>query len=135
MPQVVTCILENKGEILILKRSEQVRTYRGLWGGVAGYVEQDEDPFETALKEIQEEAGLNHKDVKLVKRGDPIRFTDVYNGQEYDWVVYPFVFTVEDRDLIRIDWEHSEYQWINPLDIEKYETVPHLKDIVKKMCV
>ena len=39
MAKVVTCLLENKGEILILRRSEEVGTYRELWGGVAGFVE------------------------------------------------------------------------------------------------
>ena len=54
MPNVVTCLLENNGEILILKRSEEVGTYQELWGGVAGFVEEDEDPRETAVKEIKE---------------------------------------------------------------------------------
>ena len=58
MSQVVTCILEHDGKILLLKRSNQVGTYRGLWGGVAGYVEELEDPYDTALKEIQ--AGGRH---------------------------------------------------------------------------
>ena len=44
MPRVVTCLLvNNEGDLLILKRSNRVRTYKGLWGGVAGYVEEDEE--------------------------------------------------------------------------------------------
>ena len=39
MPQVVTCILEHGGKILLFKRSSLVGTYGGLWVGVAGYEE------------------------------------------------------------------------------------------------
>jgi 8-oxo-dGTP pyrophosphatase MutT (NUDIX family) len=51
-----------KGDkLLILKRSDKVGTYKGLWGGVAGYVEENEEPYETALKEIKEEVGIEKK--------------------------------------------------------------------------
>jgi len=133
MPRVVTCILENNGKILILKRSEKVRTYRGLWGSVAGYVEENEDPFETAVKEIKEEVGIEREDIRLIKKGDPVKFTDFYKEEQYDWVVYPFLFNIEKKDKIKIDWEHTKYRWILPSNIETYNTVPRLKEIVYKL--
>jgi len=132
MPRVVTCLLEHNGKILILKRSEKVGTYRGLWGGVAGYVEKDEEPYKTALKEIREEIGMEKRDINLIRRGDPIEFTDYYEGRRYDWIVYPFLFRIEKKDKIQIDYEHSDYRWILPTDITRYDTVPRLKDIVYK---
>ena len=132
MPNVVTCILESNGKILILKRSEKVRTYRGLWGGVAGYVEDNEDPYEAGIKEIKEEVGIEKQYIKLIKQGDPIRFTDFYEGKKYDWVVHPLLFDINKKDKVQIDWEHTEYRWILPSEIEKYDTVPHLKEIVLK---
>jgi 8-oxo-dGTP pyrophosphatase MutT (NUDIX family) len=133
MPRVVTCLLENNGEILILRRSERVGTYRGLWSGVSGYVEEDEDPFETAVKEIREEVGVELDRLRLIKRGDPVEFTDFYEGKRYDWVVYPFLFSVEDRGMVCLDWENVEYRWIMPRDILRYDTVPRLKEIVFSM--
>lgn len=98
MPKVVTCLLvNNEGKLLILKRSDKVRTYKGLWGGVAGYIEENETPYETAIKEIKEEAGLDKKDVSLVKKLDPIPFTDLYKGERYDWEIFPFLFRIEKR--------------------------------------
>ena len=41
MPKVVTCILQYKNKILILKRSNKVGTYKEMWGGVAGFVEEN----------------------------------------------------------------------------------------------
>lgn len=133
MPKVVTCLLENNGEILILKRSEEVGTYQELWGGVAGFVEEDEDPRETAVKEIKEEAGIEKKDLLLVKKEDAIKFTDLYGDKLYDWIVYPFLFHIKDRDKIQIDWEHTEFRWVKPSELKKYDTVPRFKEIVLKI--
>lgn len=131
MPKVATCLLINEdGKLLILKRSDKVRTYKGLWGGIAGYVEENEDPYETAIKEIREEVGIKEEDISLIRQLDPIVFTDFYNGLKYDWKIFPFLFKIEKKGKVNIDWEHLEYRWILPSEIEKYDTVPHLKDIV-----
>ena len=131
MPRVVTCLLINEeAELLILKRSDKVKTYRGLWGGVAGYVEPGEKPYETALKEIQEEVGIKKEYVVLINQGDIVKFTDVYEEEQYEWAIYPFVFKIRKNKKIQIDWEHSEYRWITPSEITRYDTVPHLKQMV-----
>jgi 8-oxo-dGTP diphosphatase len=133
MPQVVTCILEHDGKILLLKRSNLVGTYRGLWSGVAGYVEELEDPYDTAIKEIQEEAGIGVDAFELVRKGDPIEVSDTYEGRRYNWVVYPFLFRVEDKALIRIDWEHEEYRWVYPSEVKKLATVPGLDEVIAQL--
>ena len=134
MPRVVTCLLvDNEENLLILKRSDKVRTYRGLWGGVAGYVEKDEEPGDAAFKEIKEEVGLEKDDVSLLKKGEPIIFTDFYEGEQYNWEVFLFLFKTEKKDKLKIDWEHSEYRWITPPDIDKYDTVPHLRKVVNEL--
>ncbi|MFH1102082.1 MAG: NUDIX domain-containing protein [Methanobacteriota archaeon] len=132
MPPVVTCLLVSAGKLLILKRSTQVRTYKEYWGGVAGYIENKEQPYETALKEIHEEVGLEEADVRLTTQGEPVKITDMHEGKRYDWVIHPFVFHVKKKEKIHIDWEHSEYKWISPAEISQYQTVPHLKEIVRQ---
>jgi len=134
MARVATSILLNDDcKMLILKRSEKVKTYKGFWGGVAGYVEENEKPYETAIKEIKEEVGLDKEYFKLIKRLDPIKFSDFYENKKYDWEIFVFLFKINKKSKIKIDWEHSEYRWINPSEIDKFNTVPHLKDIVKKL--
>jgi len=132
MPDVVTCLLLHKGKLLILKRSKKVNTYQGWWGGVAGYIEPDERPLQTAYKEIFEEVGLQKTDVALVKQITPVRITDTYKDTTYDWMIHPFIFMVEKKDKVQIDWEHSEYRWISPDEITHYKTVPHLKEIIRE---
>ena len=131
MQKVVTCILiNNDGKLLILKRSDKVRTYKGLWGGIAGYIEENEEPYDTALKEIREEVGLEKEDASLVKQLEVVRFTDFYEGVRFDWEVFPFLFRIGKKSKIHIDWEHTDYRWITPTEIGKVDTVPHFKDIV-----
>lgn len=134
MPKVATSILKNKnGEILILKRSTKVGTYKEMWGGVAGYVEEDEEPIDTAFKEIRQEAGFLKEDICLVKEGNAVCFTDVYDDESYDWMVFPFLFMVEKYKKVKIDWEHTEYKWILPSELNLYDTVPHLLDVVSSL--
>jgi 8-oxo-dGTP pyrophosphatase MutT (NUDIX family) len=133
MPQVVTCLLEYDGKLLLLKRSNLVGTYRGLWGGVAGYVEELEDPYDTAIKEISEEVGVNLNALTLVKKGNPLQISDTYEGRRYDWIVYPFLFHIEDKELVRIDWEHEKYRWVFPSEVKKLDTVPGLDRVVAQL--
>ncbi len=130
---MVTCILEHDGKILLLKRSNQVGTYRGLWGGVAGYVEELEEPYDTAIKEIRQEAGIEVDALELVRKGNPIEFSDTYEGRRYNWVVYPFLFHIQSKELVQIDWEHEEYRWVHPSEVRKLETVPGLDDVVTQL--
>ena len=127
--KVVTCFLESGGEILILRRSGEVGSYRGRWAGVSGYIESSAD--EQALTEIEEETGLGRGEVKLLKKGEPLAVED--EGLGIRWVVHPYLFRIKDRDKIRIDWEHKEARWIKPEDIEHYQTVPKLKEALSRV--
>ena len=127
--QVVTCFLESNGEILILRRSQQVGSYQGRWAGVSGYIETTAD--EQALVEIKEETTLSLEDLKLIKRGRPLPVKDKEFGIK--WLVHPYLFHIKDRDKIKIDWEHKEVRWIEPNEIGNYQTVPMLKETLARV--
>lgn len=126
---MVTCFLESDGEILILRRSGQVGSYQGKWAGVSGYIETTAD--EQALTEIEEETSLAGEDLKLIKKGRPLEVKDDKLGVK--WVVHPYLFHIKDRDKIKIDWEHKEARWIQPRDIDNFETVPKLKETLARV--
>jgi 8-oxo-dGTP diphosphatase len=119
---VITVFLEHDKKILILKRSQKVKTMKTKWAGISGYIEHEE-PVMRALKEIEEETGLNDNNVRLINIGEPLEAND----PEITWIVHPYLFS-SNTDKIRIDWEHDEYRWINPKEIKNYETVPRLGD-------
>ena len=126
---MVTCFLESEGQILILRRSEQVGSYQGRWAGVSGYIEQTDD--EQALTEIEEETGLQKEDVRLIRKGAPLPVEDEKLGVR--WVVHPYLFHITDRSQVRVDWEHKEMRWIDPKDIDDYQTVPKLKEALAQV--
>ena len=121
---VVTCFLEHNGQIMILRRSERVGTYRSKWAGVSGYIEAGTTPLQQALTELEEEVGLGEDDVELVQEGKPLEVVDSELGRK--WIVHPFRFRVARPERIKIDWEHTEAKWIDPEDIGRHETVPNL---------
>ena len=127
--QVVTCFLMSDGAILLLRRSQQVGSYRGHWAGVSGYVESTAD--EQALTEIREETGLEREDLELLKKGKVLTVDDEEIGVR--WVVHPYLFRIRDRSRIRTDWEHVEARWVLPQEIGDYETVPRLKETLERV--
>ena len=126
--EVVTCLLESGGKILILKRSEKVSTYQGKWAGVSGYVEIA--PLKQALKEIREETGLDESDIKLINKGKLLEVLDKELRRK--WIIHPYLFHVKCPDKIHIDWEHIETKWIFPCELSKYPTVPKLKETLDR---
>jgi PncC family amidohydrolase len=119
---VVTCFLEQRKLVLILRRSNKLGTYQRAWAGVSGYI--DTDPLDQAYTEIREETGLFKNNIRLVKEGKTVDVVDEKLHRK--WVVHPFLFHVLDPDKIMIDWEHTECKWVKPADVSAYTTVPGL---------
>ena len=126
---VVTCFLEHRNMILILRRSHRVGTYQRSWAGVSGYIETD--PLDQAYTEIREETGLFKSSVHLIKQGKPLEVIDRKLNRK--WIVHPFLFHVSDPDKIKTDWEHTESKWIKPGDLSKYKTVPGLSNALNNV--
>lgn len=126
---VVTCFLlrRDDGErVLLVRRSELVRTYRGDWAAISGYLEPGVTPLEQAYTELREETSLSRDDVRLVRVGTPLHVDDPTIGQR--WVVHPFLFTTDHADRIQTDWEATQAQWIEPAAIAGLQTVPQLAE-------
>ena len=115
--RVVTCVLRRNGKVLMLKRSDKVGTNKRKWAAVSGFIEPGERPEETALKEVAEETGISN--ARLVARAEALRIRDGANL----WSIHPFLFEV-DHDEVRMDWEHTEYAWVDVSELSAYDTVP-----------
>ncbi|MFQ6010628.1 MAG: NUDIX domain-containing protein [Nitrososphaerales archaeon] len=114
----VSCVIQHRRKILLLKRSHKVMTNKGLWSVVAGRVERD--PLSTAFNEIEEETGLTKGDVRLLRRGRPLSVSLRKNTISS---IHPFLFSTKD-DRIRLNWEHEEFLWVFPRDVNKLDLVP-----------
>ena len=126
---IVTSIIKHQEKILLLKRSDRVKTMKNVWSGVSGIIENDdESPLSRAKIEIFEEVGLVEKKIELLKSNEQIKI-DSQQYKNHTWNIFPFLFQVETPE-IKLNWENSEFVWIDPNDIVNYKTVPALKKIL-----
>ncbi|MCA9820021.1 MAG: NUDIX domain-containing protein [Nitrosarchaeum sp.] len=126
--KIVTAFIRNQEKFLLLKRSEKVKTMKGLWAGISGIIERNEDPLSRAKIEIFEEIGVSEESINLIKSGKEM----IINSPQYEnheWKVFPFLFEVDDLE-IKLNWENSEYVWIKKEDISDYNTVPSLDKVL-----
>lgn len=132
---VVTCFLlrrdRGSDEVLLARRSERVRTYRGAWAAISGYVEAGISPIEQAYQELAEETGFQRADVTLLREGEPLAFRDESIAQ--DWVVHPFLFLALRPDAAQRDWEAREFAWTPPDAVRTLPTVPQLAEALARV--
>lgn len=132
---VVTCFLlrrsEGADEVLLLRRSGRVGTYRGRWAGVSGYVEEGATPLDQAYREMEEEVGLGRDAVRLLAEGEPLIVAD--ESIDTRWTVHPFLFDLLRPEGLRLDWEHTEMRWLRPEEVAGTETVPALAEALSRV--
>lgn len=127
---VITIFICLEDKVLLLKRSEKVLTYKGKWNTVAGYLDEIGPIQEKILEELSEELCIMEEDICLIKIGESYTFSD--SSAKKTWIVYPVKVELCRDVPIILDWEHTEYIWINPKDIELFDTVPNAKISLKK---
>lgn len=100
---------------------------KGLWGGVSGIIEGSEEPVTRAKIEIFEETGISESDLGLSKIASQMQVSSEYSN--HGWIIHPFLFSVKKTE-INLNWENSEYAWINSDEISKFNTVPSLDKVL-----
>ncbi len=128
---VLTCFVRFEDKILLLKRSDRVRTHKGKWNTVAGYVDEPKPIREKALEELHEELGISEQNILQCKMGSPYEFFDP--DEQKTWLVHPLLVELKQRPDIKLDWEHTEFKWISPNKLTTYDTVPKLDESLKRV--
>ncbi len=59
------CFVTHGSDVLLLKRAPHKRVFPNRYNGVGGHIERDEDALTAAVREIQEETGLDVRNVCL----------------------------------------------------------------------
>jgi 8-oxo-dGTP pyrophosphatase MutT (NUDIX family) len=102
-----------------------------FWAGVSGIIEGNEDPLYRAKKEIFEETSITENQITLVRSAPQIRI-DSPQYTNHEWLIFPFLFSVK-KPRIRLNWENSEYMWINLSELTKFQTVPSLEKVLSSL--
>lgn len=126
--KIVTSFLRHNDKVLILKRSNKVKTMKGLWAGVSGVIENNESPLERAKIEIFEELGIGEENISLVKSTKEMRVNSP-QYKNHEWEIFPFMFETK-NPKITLNWENSEFRWIKTKELTNFETVPSLQKVL-----
>ena len=126
--KIVTSFIKDDEKLLILKRSNKVKTMKGLWAGVSGIIENNEEPLKRAKIEIFEEAGITEEKIKLIKAVEEMKVNSP-QYENHEWEIFPFLFETK-NPTIKLNWENSEFKWIDVDELENYETVPNLQKVL-----
>ena len=129
--KIVTTFLTNSDKILLLKRSQKVKSMKNLWAGISGIIEGNEEPVKRAKIEVYEEVGIDESKIKLIKEGNII-LIESPQYENHQWEVYPFLFSCNDRE-VKLNWENSDSKWINVNELKDYTTVPSLDKVLTRL--
>ena len=125
---VVSCLIKNANDILILKRSQLVGSFQGYWSCVSGYRETTEEPLATAFREVAEEIKIEPHLIHPANSAGPF-YTEM---EEIVFESHWFLFETEVKE-ISLDWEHEDSAWIKPVEILQYKTVPWLPKLASTL--
>ena len=126
--RIVTSFIKDNDKFLLLKRSDTVKTMKGLWAGVSGIIEKNEEPLRRAKIEIFEELGITEDKIKFLKSAAKMKVNSP-QYENHEWEIFPFLFEVK-NPIIKLNWENSEYKWITVDEIKNYDTVPSIEKVL-----
>ncbi len=126
--KIVTSFITSNEKFLLLKRGEKVKSMKGLWAGISGIIEKNEEPLQRAKIEIFEELGIKEEQIKLLKTAELMRVVSP-QYKNHEWEIFPFLFEANYPE-IKLNWENSEYKWISADELNNYKTVPNLEKVL-----
>lgn len=128
---VINVFIKYKDRILLLKRSNKVLAYKGKWNSLGGFLDELKPVKEKILEELKEELKINKNLIKFIKTVKPYRLFD--NSIKRTWLIFPALVELKQKPKIKLDWEHTEFKWVYPKDIKKYDIVLKLDVSLNKV--
>jgi mutator protein MutT len=122
---VHTLITNEKGEVLILQRSNTDDILPEYWDIPGGTLEDGEDPLVGAMREVKEEIGIDIINPKLFFQKSNV---DIKKNKQFITLI--FLAKVSNPQIILNLEDHQAYAWIQPSEINKYKTVKYLEACV-----
>lgn len=125
----INVFVQHEGKTLLLKRSKNVKYYKGKWNSSSGFYDEPVAIREKALKELAEETGIAETDITSFNIGEPFTFRDT--GRGISWFIIPVLVELSHTPNITLDAEHEEMRWVNPSELSSFDTIPHLSELYR----
>jgi mutator protein MutT len=116
-------IVNDDNKFLLLKRSSNIDWMPNKLALVGGRIEKNESPEEAAIREVEEETGIDIDKDKLIKSFE-IERTD----KDLDYI-FLYRFDGEPTE-IELNNEHSTYGWYDVSEIKFLDVVPNLMSYI-----
>ena len=100
----------------------------GYWGFPKGHIDTGETPEETAVREVNEETGL---EIELVSgEVTTVRYSHK-NGEEIE--LYMFIAKSKNDSTLHIENDGDKLEWIDYREVGEHLTYNNLKEAYKKI--
>lgn len=123
-----TTIINQQGEILLVRRSANDEFMPGSWDLPGGTVEEKEHPIDAAVRETEEEAGL------LVSNLKPLTVHSIWDTKKKQQFVTIIFYTKKYRGRLKLNPDdHDDYVWVKPAKVKAMYGVPYLPQVVQAL--
>lgn len=119
---VTVAVAKKDGKFLAMRRSSH-ESMSGKWEFPGGEVEEDETVEESAVREFEEESGL---EAEIVETADPF----IGEGATGFWRLHPVLVEPENGEVV-LSREHDSFRWVERSELEKLETIGEFKALRK----
>ena len=123
---VAAFIRDEKGRVLIVKKSPEEKVDGGLWAVPGGKINPKENIIDGLIREVQEEVGLIVTYCKWIGE-------DVFESGEQWFHGEHFICAVKDTTTIILEKKLLEYHWITKDEIDSFEFHLNIKKRLKQL--
>ena len=97
LTRIVTSFIKNNNKILILKRSNKVKSMKESWSRISGIIENNEKPIDRAMIEIYEEIGIKKDKIAFFKSEERIKIS-LPQYENHEWEVFSYLFETKEKN-------------------------------------
>lgn len=117
---IASAVIHRGDEILIGKKDpDDEHPVKGQWVFPAGYVEGEESPFDSVIREVKEETGL---DVKVNKVIDFVPILNMWKKEFDCWYTFIYFDCTPIGGEAKASDDLIDLKWVKAKEIDQYLT-------------